>query len=332
MPESTLSLPYSYLVERLRRYLGFASSPSGDNLGTILEMIDSGLRLFYTAHPWQFLRASGTITTSAATWQYNLPEDFGVLEGRPHYTAGQYYCALSIESLDRVLENRATSSISMRPGTCAISAKATDLLLSGSTTGQRFEMSLWPTPDATYALTYRYAINPFAIRPSIERDSGTDGTVTTNKFDATSVADWTALSIDTDTDVLVISAGAATAGTYAISSVAAGELTLATTPTAAGTATVWWVGTLGREYPLGGMMHSETILTACLAAAEKYRNDEIGPMNAEFNRLLGISIKNDQRTGPQFTGYNGDPSIGLSSWPHTVADCDRNTTVTYTTP
>jgi hypothetical protein len=219
----------------------------------------------------------------------------------------------------------------MRPSICATSPKVTTLLTDGSTTGQRFEMSLWPTPDAAYVLTYRYQINPFAIRATVERDSGADGTVTTNKFDATGVADWTALSIDTDTDVLVISAGTATAGTYAISSVASGELTLATTPTSAGTATTWWVGTLGRDYPLGGMQHAETILTACLAAAEKYRNDEIGPMNAEFNRLLMTSIRADQRAGPQYMGYNGDRSTMPSTWPHAVPDYDRNLSVTYTT-
>lgn len=62
------------------------------------------------------------------------------------------------------------------------------------------------------------------------RTTGTDGTAAGTSFDATGIADWTALGISTDDDVIVISnaQGAAVAGTYKISSVAAGNLTLAT--------------------------------------------------------------------------------------------------------
>lgn len=62
--------------------------------------------------------------------------------------------------------------------------------------------------------------------------SGTDGVNGTgnNKFDASGVSDWTTLGIDTDDHVLVLTSatGLITAGVYAISSVASGELTTAT--------------------------------------------------------------------------------------------------------
>ena len=66
------------------------------------------------------------------------------------------------------------------------------------------------------------------------RVNGTDGvtTSTPDTLDAASVSDWTAHGIDVDDDVVVISnvGGATVAGTYKISSIASGALTLATDP------------------------------------------------------------------------------------------------------
>lgn len=66
------------------------------------------------------------------------------------------------------------------------------------------------------------------------RDTGTDGQVAGTDLDDDAGQDWSALGIDTDTDVVVISDGQGTAvdGTYKIASVAAGSITLAS---AAGT-------------------------------------------------------------------------------------------------
>jgi hypothetical protein len=68
------------------------------------------------------------------------------------------------------------------------------------------------------------------------RAEGTDGTTSGTTFDATGVSDWTALGIQKNDDVVVISnaQGGAVDGTYQIASVAAGSLTLAST---AGTGT-----------------------------------------------------------------------------------------------
>ena len=58
--------------------------------------------------------------------------------------------------------------------------------------------------------------------------NGADGVAAGTDFDSPSIADWSALGIDTDDDVLVVFSAAAgvTEGTYAISSVASGSLTL----------------------------------------------------------------------------------------------------------
>lgn len=62
-------------------------------------------------------------------------------------------------------------------------------------------------------------------------------------------------------------------------------------------------------YPLGPVMHSETILEACLAVAETRTDDEKGLHNAEFVERLTASITFDQRSlGPRIYGYNGNGS------------------------
>lgn len=64
------------------------------------------------------------------------------------------------------------------------------------------------------------------------RATGTDGTVAGSELDAASVADWSALGIDKEDDVVVLSSvgGATVAQTYEIDSIAAGALTLTSAP------------------------------------------------------------------------------------------------------
>lgn len=48
-------------------------------------------------------------------------------------------------------------------------------------------------------------------------------------------------------------------------------------------------------YPLGGGVHGETIMLACLSRAELLINNEPGPLTAEFKQQLGASIVMDRR-------------------------------------
>lgn len=60
-------------------------------------------------------------------------------------------------------------------------------------------------------------------------------------------------------------------------------------------------------YPLGGLTHSETVLEACLAAAERHVGKE-GVHTAQFQRRLMASVASDGRSTPASLGYNGDRS------------------------
>lgn len=65
--------------------------------------------------------------------------------------------------------------------------------------------------------------------------------------------------------------------------------------------------TASLTYPLGGQPHAETLRMACLAAAERDVNGEIGVNNAEFKERLIASVNWDRRaTGPKWFGINAD--------------------------
>lgn len=67
------------------------------------------------------------------------------------------------------------------------------------------------------------------------------------------------------------------------------------------------------KHPYGGAAYSETVLLACLAAAERRQNDNIGMYNQQFMQALQASIARDRSTMAEDNfGYNGDWSEGVS--------------------
>lgn len=79
-----------------------------------------------------------------------------------------------------------------------------------------------------------------------------------------------------------------------------------------------------QPHPYGGDQHAETILAACLAEAERIKDDANGVNAAEYERLLQVSNMLDARNKPKLIGYNGDRSDRMDRgferyrWPATV--------------
>lgn len=68
-------------------------------------------------------------------------------------------------------------------------------------------------------------------------------------------------------------------------------------------------------YAHGGAVHSDTIKSAVLAAAEIRKDNMRGPMWENFQYRLNISQDLDRRNKPQTLGYNGDPSYNMGRYP-----------------
>jgi hypothetical protein len=64
-----------------------------------------------------------------------------------------------------------------------------------------------------------------------------------------------------------------------------------------------------RQYPLGAQMHAQTIIEACLSAAEELMGSTSGGHAGKFKELLFASVGQDRKaSAPAYLGYNRDSS------------------------
>lgn len=233
MAESTLSLQRSDLRTVVGDFLGYGTDQANYASAKSSEVdryIDSGMREFYGAHDWEFLKpiasltlwnniavdsgdtvtgvhsggsttltvtgatpftasmigasivitdtgtftitsvtsstvavVSGNATCSGktfsmtATGDYRLPDDFGGLIGPLTYPAEEGYEGVVQIVPDHIIRaRRQTGQVTGYPQLGAILPVAQS---STATTGQRFNLRLWPTPDGDYVLSFRYRVN-----------------------------------------------------------------------------------------------------------------------------------------------------------------------------
>lgn len=176
MAESTLSAEYVDIVSALGRHFmggrqafsGYTSAQQAD----LTDWIDDGLRSFYMNarhsdprighHRWSFLYVDDTVTTVADQWEYDLPDDYGGIEGIVTFsTASLGQSALERVQAQQILKDRQYNTVNTSyPMKYAIRPKDDG---TATTDGQRFEMLLWPTPTAVYTLTYKKMLNPNII-------------------------------------------------------------------------------------------------------------------------------------------------------------------------
>jgi hypothetical protein len=122
--------------------------------------IQAGIRQFYyppavqgvdPGYEWSFVKPAATLSVTAADATVDLPDDLGRIVGDLHYAAGVYSVPVVLVSDSRMQALMQKSIDQGRPAYAAVSHKVSD-----GSNGQRQEITLWPIPDATYTLTYRY--------------------------------------------------------------------------------------------------------------------------------------------------------------------------------
>tara|TARA_R110002012_G_scaffold151096_1_gene311014 strand:- start:282 stop:1385 length:1104 start_codon:yes stop_codon:yes gene_type:complete len=174
--ESSLSLGLTDLRKEVGWYwLGERTSGnwSADELTQIDDIINSGLRQFYHPSPgglapkgykWSFMEPTTTLSTVAGTKDYTLSANFGGMIGVATYaTSDDRWSPIETtgEARIRLLRQRDSGSEQSDPRFMAIRPISSD-----GSNGQRFQLMLWPTPDAAYTVSYRYHALPAKLTAS----------------------------------------------------------------------------------------------------------------------------------------------------------------------
>lgn len=172
MAESTLSITYTDLQEEVGRYLGWnetIANWTATNTADFLRILKGGLRKFYLPgppnpgepeHQWSFLRVNATITLAVGDADYDLPDacDGRVVDGSVGYASGANERRLSKTDEAAIRMLQANEPVSGTPVYYAVRAKA-----HAPTTGQRYEMLVYPTPSQAKVIHYSYQTLPDAI-------------------------------------------------------------------------------------------------------------------------------------------------------------------------
>ena len=174
MAESSLSLSFSDVQSELAHYLGYdrtaANWTAAQNTDTSF-VIERGLRNFYfptisedqPVYEWSFLQIEGTITLATDDADYTLPDNCsGVILDNSVSNA----VASVRRPLYKVTEAEWRNLRAMNTQTGEPRCYAVRNIAHAPTTGQRFEMLVYPVPTSTQnlqVLTYRYITVPDTI-------------------------------------------------------------------------------------------------------------------------------------------------------------------------
>lgn len=166
MAEAGLSLGLPDFRTAVLIFLGlnrtFASASANEQTD-VDAIIQSGVRQFYYPpqidfqgrpgyqHRWSFLYPTTTVATVADDFDTTLPDDFGGIIGDFYYAANQGFGPCRVVNPNTVNYERQFTNSTGRPRIAGIRPRS-----STGSTGQRFEVLFFPTPDSAYTLTYRY--------------------------------------------------------------------------------------------------------------------------------------------------------------------------------
>lgn len=295
MAESSLSLGRPELLRHVGRFLAFDRDPdnwTADELADVEDIVSAGLRAFYTAHDWKFLRPEATLVTTAPYSTGTIAVTSGVvtLTGGTWPSWAQTDGELRVNSTPYAIASRDSdtqltltdTSLTVASGSTYSLARPTYQLpdnfagLEGYLTWQVGAGSYDPPRSVGEAMLRRLRSQPtgtgrplhYAVR--CKSSDGTTGQRWEIEFCPTPNAEY---RFDY---CYFVNAEALTAAA---------------------------------PYPLGGMTHAETIRLACLAAAEETLDDAgPGPKLQLYVAALATSIRRDtEMHTPDSLGVGGDP-------------------------
>jgi len=175
LAEPGLSLAYDDYRQGIGYFLGFGRTIvdwSTDQSAEIAVILDAGLRNFYTpdplpgqrlSHQWSFLRVASTLSIESGIGDYDLPDDFGSLDGPLTYLdSNSPNWMVQVTSDKHVMSLRSevyTNQTSHRPNWAAVRSKRTP----HTDISTRWEILFAPISSQPYDLHFRYHVLPEPI-------------------------------------------------------------------------------------------------------------------------------------------------------------------------
>jgi len=158
-----MKLTFSDVYIKVSEFIGLGSSPAGDDLTKVKDIVYRGYRRFLSSidpvtgklHIWSFLKQRSTINTTADKWEYQLPSDFVYSNNSLKFDDDEGRSPLVMCSVSKIMTMRSFSASSNYPLFYAIRAGKYF-----KDTGQRYEVILHPQPGGVYLLKYSYVIEP----------------------------------------------------------------------------------------------------------------------------------------------------------------------------
>lgn len=156
MAESSLSIGKTEIDKFIANFLGYgrtSASWTTAQTADIDQARDAGVARFYGEKDWFFLSPPTTLTTVASDYDQDLPDDFGSFRETFYWPVDQGYSPIIQTSVGKIRELRTQTSSNGIMTHFALNPKTQT-----GASGTRWEVLWYPTPDAVYAMPYRYNV------------------------------------------------------------------------------------------------------------------------------------------------------------------------------
>lgn len=166
-----LGVSFGDLQTEVARFLGYSvTSSNWDALQSeaVAKFIRDGYRRFLYpivmdpgrgAHQWSFLKPTRSIQTVGGRNVYDLPPDFGSMEGDAMFSEDSNYSGrIPIVPESKIRDARQSASATGYPQMAALIVKETRGLVPSA-----WCVHFWPDPDGVYNVRYRAIIDPLEL-------------------------------------------------------------------------------------------------------------------------------------------------------------------------